>query len=309
MMRTTRSRAARFVVTCLAGAWATQGLALDEADVVRDHDIGGLKVDADAERPTATMLLSGPLEPGMFPQDPVCRMIVVLTPPETWPAAGGTGAMVEKNRDTGLWVSINAPLAVQQEIEGLLASLRVALKAGDRLEAPIAAEGYWAAGAKTAGLRERLEHKVDFAWDEKPLRDALAELAAAAKPPLVIDQQSLADKEGRLLTLQAKGEPIGDVLERVLRTQCLDYIIRGGAVVVRLRKDTSHPAIYPLHKLVGPKRGAADIVEAIEAVRPGNWDAELGDGVIRIVGPELIVVRTTAAGHRHVRHTLDGLAP
>lgn len=306
MMRTTRSRAARFVAACLVGAWATQGQAVDEADVVRDHDIGGLKVTADAERPRVAF---GPLDPGMFPQDPVCRMIMVLTPPETWPAVGGTGTMVVKDRDNGLRVSIGAPPAVQEEIKGLLASLRVALQAGDRLEAPIAAEGYWAADAKTAGLRERLEHKADFDWEEKPLRDALAELAAAAKPPLVIDQQSLADKEGLLLTLQAKGEPVGDVLERVLLTRCLDYIIRGGAVVVRLHKDTSHPAIYPLHTLVGPKRSSADIVEAIEAVEPRLWELGGGDGVIRIVGPELIVVRTTAAGHRHVRHTLDGLAP
>ncbi len=308
MMRTTRSRAAWFIGTCLMVVWATEVPARDEAEVVREHDIGGLKVDADAGR------LAQVIDAFMVPEDPVCRMIMVLTPPSTWPEFGGTGTMVVEQRAAGSVVSIGAPPAVQEEIKGLLASLRVALKAGNRLEAPIAAEGYWAADAKTAGLRERLEHKVDFDWEEKPLRDALTELAAAAKLPLVIDEQSLAFKGGfrfvpKPVTLQAEGEPVGDVLERVLRTQRLGYVIRGGAVVVRLPEDPSHPALYPLRKLVGPQRSSADIVAAIEAGGPGLWDSQGGDGVVRIVGPGLIVVRTTAAGHRHVGQTLDGLAP
>lgn len=138
-------------------------------------------------------------------------------------------------------------------------------------------------------------------------------LAAAAKLPLVIDDQSLASKGGFLfvpkpVTLQAEGEPVGDALERVLSTQRLDYVIGGGTVVIRPHDDT-YPAIYPLHNWVGPQRSSADIVAAIEAVRPTNWDSELGEGIVRIVAPGLIVVKTTAAGHRHVRHTLDGLAP
>lgn len=95
----------------------------------------------------------------------------------------------------------------------------------------------------------------------------------------------------------------------MLSTQRLDYVIESGTVVIRLHDDPSHLAIYPLHKWVGPQRSSADIVAAIEAVRPTNWDSELGEGIVRIVAPGLIVVKTTAAGHRHVRHTLDGLAP
>ena len=146
-------------------------------------------------------------------------------------------------------------------------------------------------------------HRIDVEIDRKALQQA----GVAADVPV---------------TERLEGISLGSALRLVLRDLELDYVLRGGTIVVTSEEAATErvfAAAYPVGDLVGAraatgamKLGTKDLVAAIrECIAPGTWRGSGygdGEGTIRAVPPgqaQFLLVRQTAPVQRRVADFLE----
>lgn len=154
---------------------------------------------------------------------PLIDLIFATVSPDTWDTVGGEGSLPEL---PPYYLVIRQTQAVHEEIEQLLEDLRHALSIPAE-KAP-AEERETSDRAARRKIHEKLVQPAAFEVVEKPLRDAIAQVAEAASIPIWMHEVRLGDEGVALdqpVTLSVAGVRWQSVLELLLRPLQLGWII------------------------------------------------------------------------------------
>ncbi|MGB8853512.1 MAG: PEGA domain-containing protein [Pirellulales bacterium] len=246
-------------------------------------------------------------------------VVTSVIAPETWEQAGGEGVISMDLTNDAASLVVRQTLAVQREITGFLDRLRrlESQPAGERQT--LSAEGYWSDSDRTASIRRALEQKLKgkVSFDQKSLRDVVADLTEASGVPVVLDTRGCHDAgidlDEPIISFTGRDLPLGRLLDRMLRDVAMAFVVEDDQIVVTTADAAAvrvSVAIYPIDRLLAKGRGMQGIVDMLQAnVMPVTWEPQGGWGVVRPVdgdAPCLVVLQTTA-GHRAVDAFLTSL--
>lgn len=207
----------------------------------------------------------------------------------------------------------------------LLAAASLCLAAGVLLAAaPCPAQGLRMTAAQKR-LERALGSPTRLVCQEVPLEQVVAYLGSLHWIDFQIDRKAL-EEAGIApdvpVTEHLEGISLGSALRLMLRDLGLDYVLRGGTVVVTSQGTAAErvfAAGYPVGDLVGAGAaagnmllGTKDLVTAIrECIAPQTWRGSPtgdGGGTIRAVPPgqaQFLLVRQTAPVQRRVADFLE----
>ena len=145
------------------------------------------------------------------------------------------------------------------------------------------------------GLREFLEFLTDLSTVSITLDlDALAELRVDLDTPL---------------SVAASDSTVGDVLRKALAPLKLDYVLRGGQVVVTHAAANRRPRTVPhfvgdLATDPASRRALAELLKKM--IEPQSWDGEKPTGTI-VIGDEQLTVTHSFSTHYKILRLLERL--
>ncbi len=154
-------------------------------------------------------------------------------------------------------------------------------------------------------IREQLSKSVSIDFNDTPLLDAVAELAAKSEIDIRLDRPALADirlRDREPVTLTLSDRPVGTVLQAMLRELELDWVIDSGVLqVTSMEREESQlkVAVYDVRDLCRDRNEAEALIEAITAQTDSASWAENGGGEadIRSASPGTLVVSQREQTH------------
>jgi hypothetical protein len=90
-----------------------------------------------------------------------------------------------------------------------------------------------------ARLWEALERPTDLDVVETPLEDVMVSLVQQHQIAIQFHREALDDNDSPAVTYSAKGVPLRDVLNAILKPQNLDYRVEEGLITIVPRQDAS----------------------------------------------------------------------
>jgi hypothetical protein len=239
---------------------------------------------------------------------------------DTWEDNGGRGTIRPDVSDAGRFLVVSQSLAVHRKIQGLLDCLRRLKATPPEQRSPLAADGYWSTGESAARARTALGTTLgSVSFDERPLREAVREVATLAGVPIVIDERTVENAGVDLdvpVSLVTTSLPLGKLLERLLEPHGLAVVVMDDRITVTSPGDTSEElstAVYPVHRLVGSGRQSRSFQSLIDlilaTVAPDTWETVGGSATVQGIAGDApcLVIRQTTAGHRAVDAFLRSL--
>ncbi len=238
------------------------------------------------------------------------ELVGVLTntlDPFSWQVNGGTGTVeLLQEKLPSKILSVDQSQVLQEDIAGLLDSLRVIAKKPDEDLRPLAANGYWKDSEDAQRLRDALEKSVDFECEGISILDALAKLSkiGGLKISLADSPKTQARMAALpLISVMTFDRPVAEVLDLILTSLPLRYELVADEVIVvhaSIRTHGPWPVIYPVDDLV-QKEGLRTLQRNLQlAVTPHNWASDGGNAFIMPYGNDCIIINHTASGHRAI---------
>jgi len=173
-------------------------------------------------------------------------------------------------------------------------------------------------GLEPALFPPALERRIEIAFQEAPLPEAL-EVVSVASGVVIIADPSLADRHGDLsnirVSLAAKDMPVGQVLDLLLTGDLL-YVPRPGYLLVTDTEGLVRSlelVLYPIADLVGAGETGDLVFGFIDIVKRNvnsmayrdvaNWTDEGGAAAIDYY-PKALIVTQTPRGHELIMKLL-----
>jgi hypothetical protein len=238
-------------------------------------------------------------------KDALLDLVTSHVHPDSWSDSGGPGQV---DLVSGNILVVSHSWAVHGEVRLLLRQLAAAF------EAP---GGTWtfAVPPDEQSLLTKLQQPITYAGRDQPFAEVLAALAERSGVPIALDEPALDDPvipelQAARLSLEAKDEPLLDVLARLLGPRGLQWTAhQGGLRVTRLAGDDWTTGFYKLPQELARAPGAEALADAIEYhIRPGFWTGTgSGVGSVDVVSRSVLVLSQTRSVHDEVRHFLRQL--
>jgi hypothetical protein len=218
----------------------------------------------------------------------LARLIETFVLPTAWQESGGSGSIDVVDRS----LDVKQTTAVASQVADFLDKLRIAR------ELPVSrAEGQrLSLATRLARAREKLATKITVNFAEPaPLKQIALDLQKMAGVEIAIDGLGLASVQASpdaTAKLSANQEPLGEVLDRLLKPLKLGYrIVSGQRLEITSARDLADELeleLYPIKSLVGedPDDGRLDQLAARirKSVSPSSWREHGGPGVLTIDG-------------------------
>jgi hypothetical protein len=164
-----------------------------------------------------------------------------------------------------------------------------------------------------ARLRNRTP-PLDFA--ETPLRDVMQLIKEEIGGEVWIDELAL-DEAGMSLdvpvTCNFQGLPLKTALRLILRQVNLTYAVKDDVLVITTPEQADamlEPHVYKLDSIVSSPLGLAELASVIpETIRPETWSENgTGEGTIKTLGKNLLVINQTAEVHEEIDKFFEQLS-
>ncbi len=253
--------------------------------------------------------------------DSLVELITGIVRGPSWDTVGGAGTV---SAFAGTLIA-SQTAEIQEEVAQLLAVLRQAREnpVAKNVYDSILASGSRIERAAHQRIQAALDRKLDVAFDESPLKEAMDTLDEKTGVLFLIDQRSFREAgidEASPVTFKQKGIVVRDALKEVLLPLKLTYVIRNEVVLITTLDEASKTMevrVYPIGDLIhhpdpladDVKDEAVDLIEVIErSCRPGSWDTVGGPGSIKCFSqPEALILSQSAEVHEEIAKLLSDL--
>ncbi len=229
--------------------------------------------------------------------DEITDTIVRTVAPDSWDDVGGEGT-VEIFGDV-LFVRTSDELHMQ--VQGLLAALREHGR-----------QTFIADPAQHIAIRERLSTNISVAFDDTPLEEAIADVAAQSKIDVRLDVASL--RKSRIrgrepVRLHLQDRSVKAVIRVLMDELKLSWILVDGVMWITTQEvadSVLKTAIYDVRDLCRNRDEANSLKDAIASqAHPDSWDDVGGEGAIEFPLPGTMVILTQEPIHNTILDLLE----
>ncbi len=171
---------------------------------------------------------------------------------------------------------------------------------------------------------KKLDQKIDLNLQQQSRKEVLREIGRKTGLSIAVDPESIrsiVDQMDSAMDLKVSGEPVADVLNRVIEPLNLEFTVKHDVVfIATAEKLLPAPedfvvktyAVADLVKTGDPEKDPPELAALIERIKssvmPASWERKEAAATIRPFNSTLsIVVRQTAPGHAAIERLLDKL--
>lgn len=158
-------------------------------------------------------------------------------------------------------------------------------------------------------IRDALIQPISVDFGDNPLKDTLMYVEDVSRTAIHIAEHvsQREDLLSRTVTLEAEGEPMGQVLDKLTRPAGLAwYVVYPEIIVVTTREDAAqHLEVraYRTKELLTRGQTTAGLLQQIQTIEPGTWSVQGGRGRIHAL-PGVLLVSQTCQVHNQITQLL-----
>ncbi|MDP6444140.1 MAG: hypothetical protein QGG36_16680 [Pirellulaceae bacterium] len=249
-----------------------------------------------AEQLSTQPYVIGDLLDAEYLTDDINNVIQTSIAPESWEDVGGAGVV----RFLGDVMFVRQTGELHRRVQGTLAALRSNGRQTFVLDPP-----------KHLALREKLSENVNADFEDTPLIDAVAKLAADANVDIRLDApalRSLRVRDREPVTLKLTDRKLKTVLQSMVLDLKLTWILRDGVLWITSAEQAEgflKSAIYDVRDLCRDEDESEGLKEAVVSQSAEHWEDSGGPGSMSFARPGILVVHTTERVHMDVLELLE----